>query len=274
MSATASRVGLGLCVALLLALGARTSPIRAQAPGDATRQETRMLELTNQARADRGLPAYRRNDVLQRIARRHAAEVGMHEHYSHVGLDGRSARRRALDAGYGAGRSGVRTGENYVARATVEEAFAWLMDDPPHARNILHPTYREIGIGVAPTTWGGWVWVMDLGYHDGLASLPEPAQPETATPMARGMPAPPAGVTASAPTTVPTEREPPTPAPALGPPLPGPSPLPGSRGDSGASSPLRDAPAGESSDWGRSMAQAIVMLLLAIFLIQALRLSD
>jgi uncharacterized protein YkwD len=149
-------------------------PIAPDTPGpgrsqkdDATAQANAMVSLTNEARSQAGLEPYRVNEILSGAAQAHADEIVSSGVFSHTGADGRNARERVLGAGYGAGREGVRVGENFVARATVEEAFQWLMDDPQHRDNILHPVYREIGVGVGETSFG-YVWVMDLGTYDGV----------------------------------------------------------------------------------------------------------
>jgi hypothetical protein len=54
------------------------------------------------------------------------------------------------------------------------------MEDPPHRENILHPDFREVGMGVGEIRWG-YIWVMDLATYEGieavLAQPQAPAQP-------------------------------------------------------------------------------------------------
>jgi uncharacterized protein YkwD len=266
-----------------LTLSQRFAPTSAAQEGgvsaraiDTPAQEALMLLRTNEARLQADLPPYTANAVLQRVARRHAAEIGRHENYSHVGLDGRSARKRVTDAGYATGFTGLRTGENFVARVSADEAFEWLMSDPPHKRNILNQSFREIGIGAAPTTWGGWVWVMDFGVHDGLAARPAASAPETATPWpGQGTPRatrPPAAALDTPPASVPTTAPPRAPGTPYGPPAPQPSPLPGSAGgDAGA---ITDPSAAPEESWGRQIARAMVLLLVGTFLLRAFLMSD
>ncbi|MBK6769281.1 MAG: CAP domain-containing protein [Ardenticatenales bacterium] len=145
-----------------------------------------MLTRLNAARTANGLRPYRSSPLLADVAAGHAREVAEHNHYSHTGLDGRSAKQRMADAGYGAGHGGVRTSENFVARATVDEGFQWLMDDPGHRPNMLDATFREVGVGAAPTRFG-FVWVLDFGTYDGVDDVPA-AVPVTATSVATAPP--------------------------------------------------------------------------------------
>jgi uncharacterized protein YkwD len=39
-------------------------------------------------------------------------------------------------------------GENLAGAETVKEGFKGLMDSPEHRKNILNPSYDEVGIGV------------------------------------------------------------------------------------------------------------------------------
>ena len=58
-------------------------------------------------------------------------------------------------------------GENIVLSVrpvdeAAQDALDWWMNDAPHRRNVLHPHYTHIGVGVAQTPEGWYVFVMDL----------------------------------------------------------------------------------------------------------------
>jgi hypothetical protein len=53
--------------------------------------------------------------------------------------------------------------EKSLLEAHAASAMAWWMDSTPHRSNILHPLYREMGIGIAPISTGGFVYVVDFG---------------------------------------------------------------------------------------------------------------
>lgn len=165
---------------LLPAAAGATRRASAEEPATAAAAED-MLGRLNAARTANGLRPYRSSPLLAAVAAAHAREVAENNHYSHTGLDGRSARQRMADAGYGAGHSGVRTSENFVARSTVEEGFQWLMDDPGHRPNMLDAQFREVGVGAAPTRFG-FVWVLDFGMYDGVDDLAAPTVPATVPP--------------------------------------------------------------------------------------------
>lgn len=139
-----------------------------------------MLTRLNDARVAAGLRPYRHSPLLADVAAAHAREVAAFNHFSHTGRDGRSAKQRMADAGYGAGRTGVRTSENFVARATVDEGFAWLMSDADHRPNMMDARFREVGVGVAPTRYG-FVWVLNFGVYDGGDDAPAAAAAAVAT---------------------------------------------------------------------------------------------
>lgn len=175
----------GLCLATAVALAAaavlRPAPAGAQAGDDSVALAEVMLTRLNEVRRDNGLAPYRVNPILTRIAFEHARDIAAHTMYSHTGSDGRKAKQRAIDAGYGAGRAGLRIGENFVARQHLDDGFQWLMDDPPHRANMLDPKFREVGVGAARMSYG-YVWVMDLGWYEGIDDVL--AAPPTAVPPA------------------------------------------------------------------------------------------
>lgn len=140
-----------------------------------------MLARTNEARATLGLPAYRANDTLTRIAFEHARDMAANRYFSHTGRDGRNEDARARDAGYGAGRQKLKVDEVFVARKDLDEAFQWLTTDPDHRPLMVHRGFVEVGSGAACTSYGH-VWVMDFGTFEGVND-PTPVPP-TATPEA------------------------------------------------------------------------------------------
>lgn len=142
-----------------------------------------MLARTNEARATLGLPAYRANDTLTRIAFDHARDMAANRYFSHTGRDGRNEDARARDAGYGAGRQKLKVDEVFVARKDLDEAFQWLLSDPDHRPLMVHRGFVEVGSGAACTSYGH-VWVMDFGTYEGVSDptpVPPSATPEPPT---------------------------------------------------------------------------------------------
>ena len=242
-----------------------------------------MLTRLNEARNDSGLPAVRVNSILERIAFAHAREIAANNHYSHTGLDGRKPKDRARDAGYGAGREGVRIGENFVGRQHLDDGFQWLMEDPPHRANMLHPDYREVGVGAARMSYG-YVWVIDFGTYAGIDTAP--AKPTTAPPAPTDTPFPPTATDTPVPAATPTGLSSATPADATAPgavtPAPGatdaggypvvPSAAPGattaaggagSGGDAGSNEPPTPGSPGGIGTWWW-LALIVVLLLIGL----------
>lgn len=160
-------IAIVVALAASLAAPAHARPAVHPSADDVADAAEAMLTKLNAARAANGLRPYRSSPLLARVAAGHAREVAEHNHFSHTGLDGRSAKQRMADAGYGAGHTGVRTSENFVARATVDEGFDWLMTDKDHRPNMLDPKFREVGVGTGKTRYG-FVWVLDFGTYDGV----------------------------------------------------------------------------------------------------------
>jgi len=193
---------LAAAVALAAALGSgradaatptATAGAREAAMADA------MLELLDGARIAEGLPPLRRHPTLTATAEGHARDMVANDYRSHIGLDGRGAVQRVVDAGYGEGRSGLRVGENFAGGDEAADAFAWLMSDAPHRANMLHAVYRDVGVGAAETPWG-FIWVLDFGAYAGVLndplppttpSLPAPVPTRTATQTLAGRATPP-----------------------------------------------------------------------------------
>jgi uncharacterized protein YkwD len=122
----------------------------------------------NRERVTRGLAPLALNAKLTAAAQAHAEDIARNSRTSsaqegHVGSDGSSVFDRVARTGYGAYSWGRRLGENWAWYQRVADALALWMDSAPHRANILHPLYREMGIGVALAAKGGFVYVIDFG---------------------------------------------------------------------------------------------------------------
>jgi uncharacterized protein YkwD len=138
--------------------------------GDPARLAAEMLARVNDIRRRSGLPAMRRNLLLDRLSQEHAEDMLRRSYFGHRTPEGLGPSDRAWAGGYGNGM-----GENLVEqRFSVSEALdAWL-DSPEHRRNLLDPGCREMGLGVAlgggyDAAPGGYrvVWVQSVGRGEG-----------------------------------------------------------------------------------------------------------
>ncbi len=107
--------------------------------------EERVVELTNQFRAENGLAPLTLNTQLTNAAERHSQDMAISDiGTGHVGSDGSSVSDRARDAGY----SSSFVGENfYSGPDTAEKAVEGWKKSPGHRANMLKPEYTEIGVG-------------------------------------------------------------------------------------------------------------------------------
>ncbi|MEM8488697.1 MAG: CAP domain-containing protein [Bacteroidota bacterium] len=141
-------------------------------------------EASNEARRLKGIRSLVWSDTIAYVARGHSLDMAKHGYFGHVNKEGNSATERAAEAGlarlHRAGNMVLEgLGENlfathryseYTVHAadevrsydvswkTVEDiaaeaVTAWL-DSPGHRVNLLSPTYRREGIGVALGTNG------------------------------------------------------------------------------------------------------------------------
>ena len=153
-------IALACIVAVLLAAPvlareqwpARTD--RASAPSLAESVRTRV----NAVRRDHGLSPLRAAPALERSARAHARSMASRGFFGHDSSDGASASVR-IRRYY----PGSVVGETLLWRSpglSAQQVVALWLRSPPHRRVLLHPAFRDIGIGVvrassAPGTFGG-----------------------------------------------------------------------------------------------------------------------
>ncbi len=134
-----------------------TDPQPAAAAGPASERVTDVAELEHQVfvainavRAKRGLTLLRLNRRLGDAARGHSRSMAERGFFRHAGHDG-SAFWRRIKPVYPPQRGRYwGAGENLVWASpglSAEQALEMWMKSPPHRKNILTPSWREIGIG-------------------------------------------------------------------------------------------------------------------------------
>jgi uncharacterized protein YkwD len=174
---TFAQRGTILPLLLLLAVAAGASPASAatvcsSADAPIAQASTAALAnsalcLVNQERTSRGLPALKPNGRLTKAAKAHTRDMVAHNYFAHESLSGTDFAARIRRAGYRAPTLGEDlawgSGPLGTPRAIVK---SW-MDSPGHRANILHPKFREAGMGVAIGDPGageqGATYTLDFG---------------------------------------------------------------------------------------------------------------
>ena len=135
------------------------APTHAQSPDAIADLATRI----NRERTSRGMIPYALSAELNAAAQAHANDIARTGVNSHTGSDGSDVRDRVARAGYGAYSWGRRVGENWAFYFDAATAMRMWMNSAPHTHNILHPVYRELGIGIAPGKNSATIYVVDFG---------------------------------------------------------------------------------------------------------------
>lgn len=146
-------------------------PLTPPAPRDAQRIERRVLELTNQARAQGRhcgrelfgpVPPLKPSPLLSRVALEHSRDMAMHDLLDHTGSDGSSPGDRMTRAGY----KWRIAGENIASGVTTADAVVegWLQS-PHHCENIMAPQFTQMGSAYFydPKSAAGIYWTQEFG---------------------------------------------------------------------------------------------------------------
>lgn len=162
-----------------------------------------IVSLTNSIRSSNGLGSYSQNGALASAARAKAQHMCTHDYWAHTAPDGTTGWNFMRNSGY----NYVVAGENLAKGYSTDQSVVngW-MNSAGHRANILHKTYREIGVG--NVSCSGSVIVVAM-YGTRTSSAPAPASTSTAKPKpAATKPAP-----APAPQSQPTTKNQPPSAP-------------------------------------------------------------
>jgi uncharacterized protein YkwD len=120
--------------------------------------------LINEQRTERGLPALRAARKLNRSAQRWTNAMVSSGHFGHGDFTRRFAAVR-----YDWQNAGENIATGYPSPRRV--VAAW-MASAEHCRNILDPSFRDVGTGERPVPVRGWAtrpatWTQDFGLRTG-----------------------------------------------------------------------------------------------------------
>jgi uncharacterized protein YkwD len=120
------------------------TPTPTPAPAPMSDFVQRVLDLTNQFRAQNGVAPLQLNVELNAAALNHSTDMALRDYFSHTGSDGSSAGDRMRQAGYVSNAWGENIAAGY---ATPEQVVQGWINSPGHRANMLNPSYTELGVG-------------------------------------------------------------------------------------------------------------------------------
>ena len=192
---------------LLLSVTVTMTVFTALAPSagaSAASDASQFVALTNQVRAQKGLPALTVHTGLISVAQgwsNHMAAAGTISHNPNLAAQAPS--------------NWAKLGENVGMGGSVSSVQQAFINSPHHYTNIVNPDFREVGVAV---TWSGSTLFVTLDFMQTFqdasgAPAPAPAPKPVAAPKPAPKPAPVAAKPATAP--VAKTAAPTSPAPAV-----------------------------------------------------------
>lgn len=118
----------------------------APAPGLREGFELQLFDLTNAARASRGLTVLKWDPEVQKTALSHSKDMAENNYFNHTNLKGESPFDRMEDD-----QIHFRTAGENLASGQLNSIYAHegLMNSLGHRKNILHKDFRQLGVGTA-----------------------------------------------------------------------------------------------------------------------------
>lgn len=186
-----------------------------------------VVQLSNAARVEGGLPELKMNGLLASAAQAKANDMLAKQYFAHNTPDGKVPWDFIKATGY----NYVTAGENLAIDFTEAESIqtAW-MNSPGHRANIMNKAFQEIGIGISKGMFNGHETTIVVQMF-GTPIAQKVTMPSEPTPVAKPAPAPaPAPVAKQVATPTPTPQQntqssSPAPTPAATP-TPAPAPAP------------------------------------------------
>ena len=120
--------------------------------------EIDMLEMVNYERTLSGLDVLIIDEKAREAARRHGEDMFENGYFSHEDLDGENHADRMKETG----TEFMMSGENLALSQDLKSAHEGLMNSSGHRKNILHPFFHRVGIGVIDGGEYGIIFVQNF----------------------------------------------------------------------------------------------------------------
>ncbi|MDY6793681.1 MAG: DUF5719 family protein [Actinomycetota bacterium] len=152
----------------------------AAAAVNCTSEETRMLQLVNEARNNIGLPSLFIEQQLVDFARSYSSEMIQYDFFAHVSPVSGDLQQRIAARGINGWQL---AGENIAKAPNVEVAFNALMESPTHRENILRAEFNCLGIGIVQGSDALYISqeFMQFSNIPSSADVPITPEPESAS---------------------------------------------------------------------------------------------
>jgi len=118
-------------------------------------EEQQMVDLINQARRENSLPVLKVDLEVARVAEIKAQDMVDNNYFAHNSPTYGSP----FDMLRNFGVKFLASGENLAGTRDVQRAHTNLMNSSGHRKNILHPEFTHVGIGVKPSPRYGKIYV-------------------------------------------------------------------------------------------------------------------
>jgi hypothetical protein len=128
-----------LTISFLPGLGVKVLGYAANIPPD------EVIRLTNEKRAQVGLPALSTNSTLSQAAQAKGADMLNKDYWAHISPDGTQPWYFFTNFGYKYRYAGENLARDFQDPTSAVEAW---MASPSHKENLLSPKYKEIGVAV------------------------------------------------------------------------------------------------------------------------------
>lgn len=120
--------------------------------------EIDMLELVNKERTLSGLSVLVVDKKARAVAREYGKEMFINGYFSHIDLEGNDHAYRMEEGGV----EFLMSGENLALAQDLKSAHEGLMNSAGHRKNILHPFFHRVGIGVIDGGEYGIIFVQNF----------------------------------------------------------------------------------------------------------------
>ncbi|MBT4516515.1 MAG: CAP domain-containing protein [Candidatus Komeilibacteria bacterium] len=143
-----------ITIKVIMVAFALSFPVQAWLSPDVLYQQAqKIIQLTNNIRAELGVAPVRENQVLNMAALNKAEDMLFDEYFAHVSPDNRALRHWLYDLNYNFRVAGENLAIGFSDANDI--VVAW-QESPTHYSNLIDPDFTEIGVGVISGAYNGY----------------------------------------------------------------------------------------------------------------------
>ncbi|MFA6308061.1 MAG: CAP domain-containing protein [Patescibacteria group bacterium] len=151
-----------IVIKIIMVAFALSFPVQAWLSPDVLHEQAqKVIQLTNNLRAELGLNILKENEILNQAALNKAEDMLIGQYFAHVSPDNKALRHFLYDLNYNFKVAGENLAIGFSEPSTIVAAWE---ASPTHYSNLIDPDFTEIGVGIVSGEYNAYKTTLTAQY--------------------------------------------------------------------------------------------------------------